>query len=214
MTMPIYVDTRTPGADDTVEWTSEVYRNDEFIWINHDTRRHTSRWELVERKRKFCVTFYRHSRGSLYASTRTYHTTSRSRPQGSRKARQGPRRHRSKGSSGMTYKFTMVAHELPPGMKDMTSKYQPGDIVRFRRIDNKVMTDTVCETFIQHTLLEPYARNVWSPALVLTDHSWCYECDVIETVEHPEYIPGVTWPTEYCGQVWAGDWAKYNKEEK
>jgi hypothetical protein len=29
---------------------------------------------------------------------------------------------------------------------------------------------------------------------------------------YPEYIPGVTWPTEYCGEVWASTWAKYKKE--
>ena len=33
-------------------------------------------------------------------------------------------------------------------------------------------TDTIRALFMQHALCEPYARNYFYPAAVLTDHSW------------------------------------------
>jgi len=62
----------------------------------------------------------------------------------------------------------------------MTQRFRIGQRVRFRRPDGKVCTDTVRARFTQTELLEPYARNRSYPALVLTEHSWCAESDVID----------------------------------
>lgn len=66
------------------------------------------------------------------------------------------------------------------------SRYKPGDVVRFRRLDGKIATDTVREVFLQTITLEPYARDRVEPALVLTEHSWCRESDVIESANEKE----------------------------
>jgi hypothetical protein len=58
-----------------------------------------------------------------------------------------------------------------------------GDRIRFDTHSNLgVSEDVVREKFIQTTLLEPYARNTEAPALVLTEHSWCFEADVVEVL--------------------------------
>jgi hypothetical protein len=40
--------------------------------------------------------------------------------------------------------------------------------------------DTVRGVFDQTVSLEPYARNITAEAVVLTRHSWCFVCDVLE----------------------------------
>jgi hypothetical protein len=59
------------------------------------------------------------------------------------------------------------------------SKYKVGQVIKFRRADGAIVTDTVRRCFWQHALLAPYAANKIFPALVLTNHSWCAESDVV-----------------------------------
>jgi len=59
-------------------------------------------------------------------------------------------------------------------------KIKIGDRITFRRADGAVVEDIVRDKFTYFETLEPYARNRSFPALVLTNHSWCAESDVIE----------------------------------
>jgi hypothetical protein len=50
--------------------------------------------------------------------------------------------------------------------------YRAGDRIVFRRGDGKLCEDVIRCFFMDHVLLEPYARNYEQPAAVLTEHSW------------------------------------------
>jgi hypothetical protein len=52
---PIFILARTPGASQTVEWTTICRRKTPYLVINHEPRRDTSRWVSVDRKRPFAV---------------------------------------------------------------------------------------------------------------------------------------------------------------
>jgi hypothetical protein len=54
--MKIYTLPRTPGATETQEWTTFCHSREPFVVIDHDNYRSTSRWQHVDRKRKFSVT--------------------------------------------------------------------------------------------------------------------------------------------------------------
>jgi len=63
---------------------------------------------------------------------------------------------------------------------------KPGTKVLFLRTDGKVMWDTTRGEVYQHeTLLEPYARNTFEPAILLMEHSWTFVKDIITTMEKP-----------------------------
>lgn len=51
----IYTLARTPGATDTVEWTSICHSKEPFIMIHHDRTYEKSRWVHEDRKRPFAV---------------------------------------------------------------------------------------------------------------------------------------------------------------
>jgi hypothetical protein len=58
--------------------------------------------------------------------------------------------------------------------------FKVGDRIRFNTNSNLgVQSDTMRGCFMQHVLLEPYARNEMRPALLLTEHSWCFVDDVV-----------------------------------
>ena len=67
---------------------------------------------------------------------------------------------------------------IQQGDTNHTSKFHIGQRIRFKRLDGKIIEDTVRACFWQHCLLEPYGRNLFYPALVLTDHSWTAESNV------------------------------------
>jgi hypothetical protein len=75
MAIPIYVYPRTPGATDTTEWTTFCHKHKTFILIRHCPTRNTSRWNHVERKRKFCVIQYFSGHVGLQESMVSYHLT-------------------------------------------------------------------------------------------------------------------------------------------
>jgi hypothetical protein len=59
-------------------------------------------------------------------------------------------------------------------------EFKVGDRIRFDTHSNLgIREDVVRAKFTQTITLEPYARNVTAPALVLTEHSWCLESDVV-----------------------------------
>jgi hypothetical protein len=61
------------------------------------------------------------------------------------------------------------------------SKYPPGTLVRFFGPNNSGPTwDTVRDCFWQECKCKPYGDDLLYPALVLTNHSWIAESDVIE----------------------------------
>jgi hypothetical protein len=60
------------------------------------------------------------------------------------------------------------------------SRFKPGQKIRFLRIDGVFANDTVRECFIQECKCAPYGPDYMFPALVLTEHSWCAESDVID----------------------------------
>ena len=55
--LPVYVLARTPGATNTVEWTSICRTKSNFIIVRHDPSRTLSRWVSAERKNPFAVCF-------------------------------------------------------------------------------------------------------------------------------------------------------------
>ena len=60
----------------------------------------------------------------------------------------------------------------------------PGSVVEFVRGDGAVCVDiTRGEVFQQHILLEPYARNEFKPAVVLTNHSWTFLDNIIRVIQ-------------------------------
>lgn len=61
----------------------------------------------------------------------------------------------------------------------MSAKFAPGDRIRFRHLDGTIADDVVRKTFLAEILLRPYAPNMLAPALALTNHSWCFEKDVV-----------------------------------
>lgn len=63
---------------------------------------------------------------------------------------------------------------------DRRGKYEVGQTVRFRRSDGKVCADVVRGHFVAKIIIEPYGRNECAPALILTEHSWCFVRDVIQ----------------------------------
>jgi hypothetical protein len=61
----------------------------------------------------------------------------------------------------------------------MSKQIEVGSKIMFRRLDGKVCADTVRGLFIQEVLLEPMARNQRRAAVILTEHSWCFEEDIV-----------------------------------
>lgn len=58
-----------------------------------------------------------------------------------------------------------------------------GARIVFARGDGQFCADTVRGSpFIQCTLLQPYAPNSHDPAVVLTNHSWCYVSDIVRVL--------------------------------
>ena len=53
--LKIYTLARTPGATDTVEWTSICHLKEPFIMIHYDSTYEKSRWIHEPRKRPFAV---------------------------------------------------------------------------------------------------------------------------------------------------------------
>jgi hypothetical protein len=77
------------------------------------------------------------------------------------------------------------------------SKFYPGQKVRFRRLDGKIVEDVVRACYTAQCLVEPYGENLSYPALVLTKHSWCAESAVVPADECPE-CKGTGW----CERSW------------
>ena len=76
MNIPIYTLPRVPGADVVTPWTTFCQSRDPFIAIGYQTTRSTSRWQAVERKKKFEVTLYSHSiTGFLHTSDSVWYPT-------------------------------------------------------------------------------------------------------------------------------------------
>ena len=71
--LPIYTLARTPGATDTVEWTSVAHSKVPFIMIHHSPTYEKSRWVHEERKRPFEVAY--RSPKSVGWSAISYHAT-------------------------------------------------------------------------------------------------------------------------------------------
>ena len=76
-TIPIYVLTHTPGATDTVEWTSICHLRTPSVIVHHNARRWTSRHVSQERKRPFdvCWSSGKHGDFSRLAHPITSHAT-------------------------------------------------------------------------------------------------------------------------------------------
>jgi hypothetical protein len=55
--LQIYTLARTPGATDTVEWTSICHSKQPFIMIHHSPTYQKSRWVHEDRKRPFAVCY-------------------------------------------------------------------------------------------------------------------------------------------------------------
>ena len=55
--LPIYTLARTPGATDTVEWTSICHSKQPFIMIHYSRTYEKSRWVSEDRKRPFAVSY-------------------------------------------------------------------------------------------------------------------------------------------------------------
>jgi hypothetical protein len=55
--LPIFVLARTPGATETVEWTSicQGQKGKDFVFVQHEPSRSPSRWTYAENKRPFVV---------------------------------------------------------------------------------------------------------------------------------------------------------------
>ena len=58
--IPIYITSHVPGTwpSERIEWTTICRTKPAFITIGHDNLRPTSRWQWVERKKKFSVTVW------------------------------------------------------------------------------------------------------------------------------------------------------------
>lgn len=52
---PLFILARTPGASQTVEWTTICRRKTPYLVINYEPFRETSRWVTVPRKRAFTL---------------------------------------------------------------------------------------------------------------------------------------------------------------
>lgn len=64
--MDIYTLPQVPGATETQEWTSFCHQREPFLTIYYSKYRNTSRWQMVERKRKFRVEFYTRPKMSAF----------------------------------------------------------------------------------------------------------------------------------------------------
>jgi hypothetical protein len=82
--LPIYTLARTPGATDTVEWTSICHSKQPFIMIHHSPTYEKSRWVHEERKRPFEVC-YRSSK-SVGWTALSHHATLAAAESASRRA--------------------------------------------------------------------------------------------------------------------------------
>jgi hypothetical protein len=70
---------------------------------------------------------------------------------------------------------------------------QPGTFVRFNGPNGKTPVDVVMGLFTQTVLLRPYAENEQHPAVLLTDHSWCFESDILEIIATPDDAQIMEW---------------------
>jgi len=87
--LSIYTLPRVPGATETREWVTFCHSRDPFVVIGYETLRSTSRWNAVERKKKFCVSLYRRNRhGTLYHYDERYYTLERAQREAARIAKQ------------------------------------------------------------------------------------------------------------------------------
>ena len=71
--LPIYTLARTPGATETVEWTSIAHSKTPFIMIHYSRTYEKSRWVSEDRKRPFEVAYRSPKRVGW--STISYHAT-------------------------------------------------------------------------------------------------------------------------------------------
>jgi hypothetical protein len=71
------------------------------------------------------------------------------------------------------------AQRIRPYTTNRRSKFKVGQQVRFFGPNHDIVTDTVRECFWQEVKCRPYGDDLLFPALVLTNHSWIAESDVV-----------------------------------
>lgn len=73
--MHIYTLPRVPGATITTPWETFCHSRNPFIVIRYSEHRATSRWQHVERERKFGVTYFRPSVRGYNRNETTWYMT-------------------------------------------------------------------------------------------------------------------------------------------
>ena len=68
---------------------------------------------------------------------------------------------------------------MKPYTNNRTSKFKVGQQVHFKDHNGNVVVDTVRRCFWQEVKCQPYGEDQIFPALVLTNHSWIAERDVL-----------------------------------